>query len=302
MKLNNIWSALEDSYNCFNNISFEGSMNTIAELDLPSDWFIWLVAVMFFGSEQISGKQFINALPHGWIDALEERFASAARQGYLIEDSKGEYRPTEKGMNAVRQMVQADSDVVSPLQPIPANEAGRLLSYLNRIADASLVAPEPASKFIISHKRNYMHPGKDASVNVLTVQYLNELEGYRTDSHSAAWQVHNISGHAWDAFSHLWRNGVSTLEQMYETLQYNEVPKDVYAQDLQELVNRGWVNNDAGAYQLTEEGKRICEEAEVLTDKYFFAPWSCLSESEAEDLSNIAIQLRDGLHNLKVQK
>ena len=144
-----------------------------------------------------------------------------------------------------------------------------------------------------------MHPGRDASVNVLTVQYLNELEGYRTDAHSAAWMAHNVAGHAWDAFSHLWRNGASTLDGMYETLQYNEVPKEVYAADLLGLANQGWVREEAGTYRVTEAGKKIRDDAEALTDKYFFAPWSCLSESELEELSSLASQLRDGLKNVK---
>ena len=299
MNLNSIWSALEESYNRFNGISFEGSMNTIADLNLPSDWFIWLVAVMFFGDEPISSAEFMRALPYGWQDALEERFASAARQGYLAGDGAGGYRPTEKGTDAVRRMVQADSDVVSPLRPTPEADAARLLSFLSRIADAALTAPEPTSKFIISHKRKYMHPGRGASVNVLTVQCLNELEGYRTDAHRAAWMAHNVTGHAWDAFSHLWRNGASTLDPMYEMLQYNEVPKEVYAADLLGLAKQGWVREEAGTYHVTEAGKKIRDEAEALTDRYFFAPWSCLSESELEELSSLASQLRDGLKNLE---
>lgn len=225
MTLSSIWSALEESYNRFNGISFEGSMNTIAEYNLPSDWFTWLVAIVFFGDEPISSGEFMCAVPYGWQEALEERFTSAARQGYHTGDGAGGYRPTEKGTDAVRRMVQADSDVVSPLRPIPEADAARVLSYLNRIADASLAAPEPTSKFNISHKRKHTHPGGDASVNVLTVQYLNELQGHRTDAHSAAWMAHNVAGHAWDALSHLWRNGASTLDQKYETLQCNEAPK-----------------------------------------------------------------------------
>ena len=298
MNLNSIWSALEESYNRFNGISFKGSMNTIAELNLPSDWFIWLVAVMFFGDDPISSGEFMRALPYGWQDALEERFASAARQGYLAGDGAGGYRPTKKGTDAVRRMVQADSDIVSPLRPIPEADAARLLSYLNRIADGVLAAPEPTSKFIISHKRKHMHPGRDASVNVLTVQYLNELEGYRTDAHSAAWATHNVAGHAWDVFSHLWWNCASALDQMYETLQYNEVPQDVYAADLLGLAKQGWVREEAGTYHVTEAGRKIRDEAEALTDKYFFAAWSCLSESELDELAGLAGQLRDGLKSV----
>lgn len=52
---------------------------------------------------------------------------------------------------------------------------------------------------------------------------------------------------------------------------------------------------DLYALTPTAEGKRIREEAEALTDKYFFAPWSCLIESEMGELSSLASQLRDGL-------
>ena len=45
-------------------------------------------------------------------------------------------------------------------------------------------------------------------------------------------------------------------------------------------------------------GKGLCEEAEALTDQYFFAPWSCLNESELDELSRLASQLRDGLKKL----
>ncbi len=82
---------------------------------------------------------------------------------------------------------------------------------------------------------------------------------------------------------------------MYETLQYNEVPKEVYAADLLGLANQGWVREEAGTYQVTEAGKKIRDEAEALTDKYFFAPWSSLNESELEELASLASQLRDKL-------
>jgi hypothetical protein len=84
---------------------------------------------------------------------------------------------------------------------------------------------------------------------------------------------------------------------MYETLQYNEVPKEVYAADLLGLTKQGWVREEAGTYRITEAGKKIRDEAEALTDGYFFAPWACLNESELEDLSNLSTQLRDGLKN-----
>jgi hypothetical protein len=64
---------------------------------------------------------------------------------------------------------------------------------------------------------------------------------------------------------------------------------------LYELTALGWIEETEGAYQLTAKGKRIREEAEALTIQIYFAPWSCLSESELADLLNLTSQLRDGL-------
>ena len=67
----------------------------------------------------------------------------------------------------------------------------------------------------------------------------------------------------------------------------------------QELVERGWVQQDEETCQPTAEGKRLRDEAEALTDTYFFAAWSCLSESELEELASLASQLRDELKKSK---
>jgi hypothetical protein len=39
--------------------------------------------------------------------------------------------------------------------------------------------------------------------------------------------------------------------------------------------------------------RRVTVEAE--TERLFFLPWSCLNESELEELASLAGQLRDGL-------
>lgn len=67
-------------------------------------------------------------------------------------------------------------------------------------------------------------------------------------------------------------------------------------------MNRGWLEAYAGVYRVTDKGKRIHEETEALTDKYFFAPWSCLNESDLEELWSLASQLRGGLRALVDQK
>ena len=48
---------------------------------------------------------------------------------------------------------------------------------------------------------------------------------------------------------------------------------------------------------VAEAGKQVRAQVEAETDRLFFAPWSCLNESELEELSRLASQLRDGLQN-----
>ncbi|MBM4425361.1 MAG: hypothetical protein FJ030_18615 [Chloroflexi bacterium] len=98
-----------------------------------------------------------------------------------------------------------------------------------------------------------------------------------------AWQAYQVEGHTWEALDKLHLDGALKLDDLCASLKGRGIPQEVYAQDLQELVQRGWVEESAGKYQLTAEGKRIREEAEALTDHYVFAPWLCLNESELKD-------------------
>jgi hypothetical protein len=63
---------------------------------------------------------------------------------------------------------------------------------------------------------------------------------------------------------------------------------------LEDLIGRGWVEEREG-YQIIAMGKVIRQTAEELTDRYFFSPWSCLTQAELETLRDLLIRLRDGL-------
>jgi len=56
-----------------------------------------------------------------------------------------------------------------------------------------------------------------------------------------------------------------------------------------------WRDEDSGVYQITSDGKQVRAEVEAETERLFFAPWSCLNESELEELSSLASQLWNGL-------
>ena len=71
--------------------------------------------------------------------------------------------------------------------------------------------------------------------------------------------------------------------------------REIHAADVQELARRGWADDASGNIQIAAAGKQVRAEVEAETERLFFAPWSCLNESELEELSSLANQLRDGL-------
>ena len=115
----------------------------------------------------------------------------------------------------------------------------------------------------------------------------------------AAWRIHNLEGNRWEVFSEVWGGKNNTLDKIFDELGFRGITSEEYASILQELIEHGWIHQDGEIYQPTTKGKQIRDEAEALTDNYFFAPWSCLNESELEELASLAGQLRDGLKNLE---
>jgi len=101
-------------------------------------------------------------------------------------------------------------------------------------------------------------------------------------------------------FDKIYGGETLTIDGLYEKLKGRGLPQAIYAQDLQELIKRGWVREKAGEYQSAPAGKKVREDVEAETERRFFIPWLGLSATELEDLSNLAIQLRDGLRKQKV--
>jgi hypothetical protein len=91
------------------------------------------------------------------------------------------------------------------------------------------------------------------------------------------------------------RGEALTFDELHEKTSGRGVTREVHAADVQELARRGWADDASGKIQITVAGKQVRAEVEAETERLFFAPWSCLNESELEELSNLASQLRDKL-------
>jgi hypothetical protein len=295
MNLNSIWSTFEDVYDILGGYGFAAMDKAATEMELKPDWSTWLFAIWLFGSEPITTANFMRIFPYGLASHNEERFVSAVQDGYLISGGKNRYIPTEFGMKAAHKVWRAAGDSLAALKPIPEAQMEKAFDYLARLGESAMSTPEPPSHYFMSHKReNYQN---FEVVNPLErfVVLFGELSAYRDDMYTATWGAHGVQGHTWEVLDCLSQNDALTFDELHDKLSRRGVTREVHTEDVKELIGRGWVDDALGKIQITAAGKQVRVEVEAETERLFFAPWSCLKESELEELASLASQLRDGL-------
>lgn len=295
MNLKSTWSALEDVYDILGGYGFAAMDKAATDMELKPDWSTWLFAIWLFGSEPITTPNFMRIFPYGLAHHNDECFVSAVQHGYLISDGKNGYIPTELGMKAAHKVWRVAGDSLAPLKPMPEAQMEKVFDYLARIGEAALSAPEPPSHYFMSHKReNYklfpiLYPLERFII------LFGELSAYRDDMYVATWGAHGVAGHAWEALDFISQSDAIPFDDLHAKLSRRGMTEKIHAGDVKELARRGLVEEGSGVVQITPKGKQKRAEVEAETDHLFFAPWSCLSESELEELASLANQLWDGL-------
>jgi len=204
------------------------------------------------------------------------------------------YSLTELGRWAAERLIEAGYAQMATLQPLPEEALEHLADLLMRLVQSCLAAPEPPEKECLRLSRR-MDPGAEACGVIRIDQYLSDLAAYRDDAHLAAWRPHAVEGPAWEAFTYLWRGEAATLDDLCQKLKHRGFTREDYQCALAALLERGWVAESAGAYRVTEVGNEIRQAAEETTDRYFYAPWACLSAEEVADLQSALVRFRDAL-------
>ena len=184
---------------------------------------------------------------------------------------------------------------MSALTPMPKESLRALGNLLARISDAASSTPEPPAHVLIKAKRDLYQRTNAFAILEGFVAHCLLLEGYRDDCYIATWKAHGVDGHTWEVLDRLSQSDALTFDELHEKTSGRGVTREVHAADVQELARRGWAEDGSGVVKATEAGKQVRAEVEAETERLFFAPWSCLNESEVEELSNLASQLRDKL-------
>jgi predicted transcriptional regulator len=235
--------------------------------------------------------------PYSNPKAYEGFLAELTETGILSSKGNGDYALTEKGHAALREIDDVFYNRLGELEALPAEPLAQLEGLLNRIVKACLEAEEPENKWAITTTHRG-HPEGEYNPLAKIDQRLDDLNGFRDDAHLAAWKPHDVSGPAWEAFTFVWRNEANTAEALAEKLAFRGHSAEAYAEALAELAGRGWVEETSEGYRVTGEGQALRQQVEELTDRYFFAPWTCLSDAETIQLHDLLIRLKISLQDM----
>ncbi len=252
-----------------------------------------LLAVLTFEPEATTPASFLMRGPYTAAEAYQSRLAATASKGYLAEVAPGQYRLTETGRAAIEHFIAELRAAMAQADPLPHAEAARLASLLDRLVLASRHTPPPPDTWSISLSHRLLpatYPPLPYSEQLISC-----LIAYRDDAHLAAWRPSVLSATALESLTLLWRGEADSLEALCQKLAPRGHPRQVYAQALAELRQRGFIAGPDETPRLTAAGQTFRDQVEAATDRYFFAPWNCLNAGEKEELAGLLVRLRDEL-------
>jgi Mn-dependent DtxR family transcriptional regulator len=255
---------------------------------LPAQWYALNLA-RGAEPEPFTVQRYHEMGPYGPRQANAAILATLADGGFLTAEEGERYRLTGRGRQAIEEIFAAAHEGIGATRPLAEAETAELAALLGRIVEATLALPEPEAKWCLRYSR-WTDPGHNAPAATKVDQYLTDLARYRDDAHLAAWKPYDLSGHAWEAFTMLWRERARNGEELASLLPFHLISAGEYDDALQGLAGRGWLEAVDGGYRLTDKGRHLREEAEACTDHYFFAGWSALDEDEIARLHELATQ------------
>ena len=248
------------------------------------------------GLDTFSIEEFQKRDPFTNPEQFERLFARLDVKGWIEPMPDGIYQVTQKTRAAARQIVRAGDERLATFKPENGLHLSRLISLLKQIVMANGVEREPPAKWAVSHR--FRVAEKDSPPIVQIREYLMDIFAYRDDSHLAAARPHfNEAGIVWLVLGTLVEAGTVTPAQIAEKLEFRGYAPFDYQIALDAAVEVGWaeLTELSGVYRPTAQGRELREQAEKLTDEYFYRPWSVMTFEELDELYSQLTKLHDQL-------
>jgi hypothetical protein len=224
-----------------------------------------------------------------------------ASEGWFQRSAQDAYFLTAEGRAVLQQRIGSRRELIARIRLPASGGVDRLANLLGQLIDASLAAPVPPGTWCVAHSRRRA-PNQDELAIVRIAQYFSDFNAFRDDAHMAAWRSYKLDGYQWEAFAMVCAGEAESAATLFEQLAYRGYSTDEYAEALEILAYRGWLEQAAaGIYRMTAEGRTVREQVERSTDGYFYTPWSCLTKAQIEELHTLLLQFTDQLRAIENQ-
>lgn len=253
------------------------------------------------GLEYFSTEDFQKRDPFSNPEQFEKLFAHLFFKGWIEAPTRdGRYQVTEKAREGARQIIQAGDSHLATLEPLVNVNLRKLAILLKQVVTANTAASEPPQKWAIL--KRFRVADKDSPWLAHIREYLMDLFAYRDDSHLSASHPHfGRAGIVWSVLGSVWNGNAVTADQMMETMAFRGYEVDDYEVAIQAAVQIEWLENaeNSRVFRPTPKGRELREQAEILTNEYFFHPWSAMKQDKLDEMYDQLTKLRDQLRELK---
>ena len=252
-----------------------------------------MLAVLTFEPEDTTPGHFLVRSPYSAAEAYMTRLKSAAGLGMLAEIDPGRFQVTEAGRKSTLDIAAAVREAMEQMDPLLPADAGRLAVLIERLVQNCLETPSPPEPWSIRLSKKLM-PNLNPPMPFIE-QGFSCLSAYRDDAHLAAWQRSNLSAMALETLTLFWRGEVTSLDELCEKLAFRGHSTQTYRHVLLDLRDLGLITGPDQAPWVTGKGRVVRNEIEADTDRFFFAPWTCLTGDEKLETLDLVSRMRDGL-------
>ncbi len=284
-----IWTNGTETMNAFAPFYQEAAVARIREASAMDAWFVLLQSAAA-DPDPLTRSRLSQVTPYAAAGRRAQLLAGALDGGFLTGDDDSGYHLTAAGRSVLAGFFETAQELISTAPVLPAADMQRLADLLQRVVLATEKLAVPDQKPNLARSR-WTETGPQATTTVQVDQYLTDLTLFRDDAHIAAWIGSDISGRSWEAFTLLWRDDAHTAAELQEKLAGRGFTEEAYAESLAHLGEKGWAEQDGGEWRVTDLGRAVREEAELQTDRIFFAGWDALSTDELGELGSLLERL-----------
>jgi hypothetical protein len=272
----------------------------IEEAAIQSNTPIELYYYSELGLDSFSTEEFQRRDPFSNPMQFEKIFVTMNFKGWIEPQPDEKYKVTDRARGAARKIIQEGDTHLLPFESFTDIDLKRLRLLLKQIVQSNGFASEPPRKW--ATEKRFRSADSTSPFIVQIREYLMDLFAYRDDAHMSASHPHfGQAGIVWSVLGSLWRKDTVTAEQLAESMPFRAYEASDYDVALQATVQIGWAEpaDSPGVYRITEKGRALREQAEQLTNEYFYNPWSVLTQAELDELYELLLNLREQLNSFR---